>query len=256
MAAPALGPGKVGGRRPPGCNSCNTAPSNSIGILTARLPQLHAPRRKTTGAAPPGASHSTTRGLLRSTLRASMSATTAAPRAAMRSAHHHPKERLASRPTSASTPRVAPIPLRVPSPFRALLDRSVPTLCFAMARGARTRAETPAESIAETELSGAVPATRAWTDAASSTIAVTSRAATTRTDARASARWADCRSERSFRNRHTRLADPTTSASTSRPRPRTPRLPAKSPAVIDHAPTPRPQPTETMERASALCTRA
>jgi putative transposase len=30
LAAPALGPGNFGGRRPPGCGSCNAAPSNSI----------------------------------------------------------------------------------------------------------------------------------------------------------------------------------------------------------------------------------
>jgi hypothetical protein len=39
-----MGQGDVGGRKPPGYESCNTAPSNSIRILTARLPQLHAPQ--------------------------------------------------------------------------------------------------------------------------------------------------------------------------------------------------------------------
>lgn len=79
-----------------------------------------------------------------------------------------------------------------------------------------------------------------------------SREATTTSDARASARSAASGSERSVRKRQTRLIDPATSATTSSPRPRTPRLPANSPAVIDHVPTPRPQTTETIERRSAL----
>ncbi len=196
------------------------------------------------------------RGRVRTTLRASSTATEAMTSAATRSAHHHPKARLARRPTSANAPRDAPIPLKVPSPLRALLGSAVPTRSFAMARGVRTAAEAPAESIAARELSGAVPAARARTEATVSVVAVRSRATMTTIDARASARWAACGSARSRWNRQTRVADPMTSAMTARPRPNTARLPANNPAVIDQAPAPMPQATENLERRSALCTRA
>jgi hypothetical protein len=195
-------------------------------------------------------------GRFRSTLRASSSAIRAAPRAAARSAHHHPRYRLASKPTSASKPRDAPIPLRVPSPISALLDNADPP-CASRRPGeqGRERLYLP-KFIADCELSGAVPATSAWSDATVSTVAVRSRAATTTTDALASARSAAWGSERSRRNRQTRQVDPATSATTSSPRPRIPRLPANSPAVIDQVPTPRPQTTENMERRGALPSRA
>ncbi len=195
-------------------------------------------------------------GRFRMTLPASAIATQAAASAATRSAHHHPSWPLASKPKRARTPRPAPIPLRVPSPLRALLASCEPTRFFARPRGARTSAATAAESIAEKELSGAVSCTRAWTDATVSTVAVTSSAAATTTDASASARSAAAGSKRSRRNRQTRVADPATSARRLSPRPRTPRLPASNPAVMDHIPATRPQVTETVTSKSALRTSA
>jgi len=191
-------------------------------------------------------------GRCRNTLAASATAMQAVISATTRSAHHHPKYLVASRPSRANTPRNAPMPLRVPSPLRALLPKADPTRRFAIPRGVKTSTATPADTMAETELSGAEPSARASVAATTSTMAVTIRAADTTIDARASARslaspW-EC-----FRwNRQTRLADPATSANTSNPRPRTPRLPASRPAVIDHAPVSVPQTTEAETSTSAF----
>ena len=127
-----------------------------------------------------------------------------------------------------------------------------PRLVLGPPRGARTTAETPAEIIAWTECSGIERERRSLMAAMVRVTATMFNALATTTEARASARRPLVGSRRSTPKRHTRPTDPATSARTLSPKPRTPRLPASSPAVTAHAPATSPHATEKYESAKAL----
>ena len=78
-----------------------------------------------------------------------MPATAATAKAATRSAYHHPKNWSAKRPRIATSPRVAPTTSTLRRPSRRDSAADVPFV-LANHKGARTTAETPAETMATT----------------------------------------------------------------------------------------------------------
>lgn len=110
--------------------------------------------------------------------------------------------------------------------------------------GASTTADTPAETMTNTDLCGPDPDTKPLIAATVNVTATTLKPVATTIEARASARCPRAGWRLSTPNRHTRPIEPATSARMLRPRPRTPRLPASNPAVTENAPAATPSTTD------------